>query len=124
VTVMLATDHVALYEAGEADAHGWRLPPPADAEPYWQGAGALQRSPGASDPAASAGGGHGPHDPAAYATAVLYLPADAMPLEGSLALIGDELFVLSQTRLVNDPAAPYHGGLTCWTATATEARGG
>ena len=65
MSLLLATDQVALYPPGKADPHGWVEP--GGPRPYWSGAGNLQLVAGASDPAAAAGGGHGPQDPAAEA---------------------------------------------------------
>lgn len=118
--LLLAADGVVLYPPGEADAHGWVLP---GTESYWAGSGNLQLQPGLSDPRAADRGGHGPYDPAAVQAGVLYLPPPVPLVEGSLAVIaGRGAFVLSQIRLVPDPADP-GGGIACWAATATAAPG-
>lgn len=116
MSVLIATDAVELYEPGEADATGWREPP-GDGPPYWYGAGSLQPNAGITDQAGSERGGHGPHDPAAINTAILFLPLDASPREGHTALIRGGSWVLSQVRLVTDPLGG--GALDCWLATAT-----
>jgi hypothetical protein len=116
VSLLLAADDVALYPPGKADAHGWVEP---GAAPYWCGTGNLQLAPGASDPAAAGGGGHGPADPAAAQGGVLYLPAGCGVWEGSTARIRGQWWALSQVRLVTDPA---HSGLDCVAATATGRR--
>ena len=114
MTVLLAADAVALYPPSEAaDAHGWVLPGTAAA---WSGLGSLQLVPGSSDPAAGDGGGHGPFDPAAVASGSLYLPLDAAPAEGDVAVIRGDSYVLSQVRLVVDPTG---GGIDCFVATVS-----
>jgi hypothetical protein len=117
VTVLLPTDHVALYPPAGLDGHGWRLPAGDAAEPYWQGEGALQLQPGVSDPRAADGGGRGPHGPARDAVGQLFLPGSLPELaDGYTARVRGETYVLSQTRRVLDPAG---GDLGCWAAQAT-----
>jgi hypothetical protein len=113
VTLLLALDQVELYPAGELDAHGWRQP---GTVPVWAGLGNLQQQPGHSDPQATAGGGHGPHDPRRDRVGVLYLPADAPLVDGITAEVNGQPWALSQTRIVRDPTG---GPLDCWAATAT-----
>lgn len=112
--ILLPTDDVELAPPAQLDEHGWRLP---GDEPYWTGRGNLQLAPGVSDPRAAAGGGRGPYGPARDLTGTLYLPADAAPVEGSVARVRGHVFVLSQVHLVIDPLYPA-GGITCWQATA------
>jgi len=114
MTLLLGRDTVTLYSPGVLDDHGWRTPTDLA---YWHGTGNLQLQPGVSDPRADRGGGHGPHGPARDLTGTLYLPADALPAEGSTALIRDRLFVLSQVRMVIDPVTD--DGIGCWCATTT-----
>jgi len=116
MTVLLDPAQVTLYDAGGADAHGWKLPPTS---PIWTGRGSLQAQPGATDALASAGGGHGPYDPRAGASAVLYLPADAPVADGLVASVGSQSFYLSASRFVTDPRGT--GDLDCWVANATSA---
>jgi hypothetical protein len=118
VSVMLASDRVALYPPGDLDAHGWREPPD-DTRPAWSGMGSLQLTAGLSDPRAAGGGGRGPHDPAAAGAGLLYLPPAAEPREGWTAVVRGEPYVLSQVRFVADPTGP---GLACWAATVTGRR--
>jgi hypothetical protein len=114
VTLLLATDIVELFgPTGSADAHGWAEP---GTDPAWSGAGNLQASAFPSDPRASDGGGHGPFDPAARPVALLFLPVDASPAEGTVAVVRGQTWALSQVRLVVDPTG---GGIDCWVATAT-----
>jgi hypothetical protein len=119
---MLAPDQVDLYPgSGQADAHGWALPP--EAEAAWSGQGNLQAQPGRSDARATDGGGHGPYEPGQSPSAVLLLPPEAEPQDGQVAMIRGRPWVLSQTRLVLDPlgeAALAPDALTCYAATATE----
>jgi hypothetical protein len=118
VTVLLATDQVALYPpSAAADGHGWELPP--DARPSWSGVGNLQLSPGPSDPRATEGGGAGPFSPGARQAGNLYLPPEAEPAEGSAVVIRGQVWVLSQVRYIKDPELG--GYLDCWASTATEA---
>lgn len=116
MTVLLPADEVTLYPPGGLDAHGWRLPPTPGTDPYWQGTGNLQLAAGISDPHGAAGGGRGPHGPARDLTGQLYVPAGFNLTEGSVAVIRDRVFVLSQARLVRDPAG---AGLDCQVATVT-----
>ena len=118
MTVLLATDQVALHTApGLADAHGWELPPADRAT--WTGTGNLQLSPGPSDPRATEGGGAGPFSPRAANAGNLYLPPEAQPTEGMAAVIRGQVWVLSQVRYIKDPELG--GYLDCWAMTATEA---
>lgn len=118
--LLLAADQVELYPPGEPDAHGWVLP---GTDRYWAGSGNLQLQPGLSDPRAADRGGHGPYDPAAVQAGVLYLPPPVPLVEGSLAVVeGRGAFVLSQIRIMPDPADP-GGGIACWAATATAVPG-
>ena len=114
MTVLLARDEVVLFAPGELDDHGWRLPSDYG---YWQGTGNLQLAAGPSEPRAAGGGGHGPHGPARDLAGVVFLPADALPAEGSTADIRGTRYVLSQVRMVLDPVTD--DGLSCWVATAT-----
>jgi hypothetical protein len=115
--LLLARDSIALYEPGAVDAHGWREPPPGDAEPLWAGLGNHQPQAGRSDPLAAEGGGRGPFEPARDAVANLYLPPEAGPLvDGMTAVIEGVPYVLSQTRRIDDPLDP--DDLTCWVAVA------
>jgi hypothetical protein len=118
VGVMLARDQVALYRPDGTDAHGWRIPD-ADAAPVWCGAGNLQLAAGPSDPRAADAGGHGPFEPAARTTGALYLPPEARPAEGTIAVVRGQAFALSSVREVHDPA-DLAGYLDCWAATVTE----
>lgn len=116
-SVLLATDTIACYPPSQnTDSHGWRLPDLTDQ--YWTGAGALQLRAGVSDPMAADGGGHGPYDPAYDEVGDVYLPAEAglTVLEGTSIECRGRWYVLSQVRLVADPAGL---GLACWVATAT-----
>jgi hypothetical protein len=114
VTLLLAADTVELYApAGTADAHGWADPGTTSA---WTGPGNLQMSGFPSDPRAEGPGGHGPFDPAAIPTGVLFLPVDASPAEGTVAQVRGQSWALSQVRLVVDPTG---GGIDCWVALAT-----
>lgn len=113
MTLLLATDDVELYRPDGADEHGWTEP---SARPYWRGRGNLQLAQGPSDPRASQGGGHGPYSPAADELGLLYLPADVELVDGTAARIRDQMFVLSQARLILDPAGT---GLDLQMATAT-----
>lgn len=116
--LLLAADQVVLYPpGGDADGHGWAEP---GAGPYWAGTGNLQLAAGASDPRAAEGGGHGPYAPAAGQAGQLFLPPSVPLAEGSLAVIRGKAWVLSQVRLVADPADPA-GGIACQSATVTEA---
>jgi hypothetical protein len=118
VTVLLATDQVALYPPSSvSDEHGWELPP--EARPAWSGVGNLQLSPGPSDPRATEGGGAGPFRPRAANAGNLYLPPEAEPQEGMAAVIRGQVWVLSQVRYIKDPELG--GYLDCWASTATEA---
>lgn len=117
MSLLLATDQVALYPPGKADPHGWVEP--GGPRPYWTGAGNLQLAAGASDPAAAGGGGHGPQDPAAAQGGTLYLPPDTGVWEGSTALVRGQWWALSQVRAVSDPTG---SGLDCVAATATGRR--
>jgi hypothetical protein len=123
VSVMLARDTVALYRPGGTDAHGWRDGPPEDARPCWCGPGNLQLGAGPSDPRAADAGGHGPFDPAARMAGALYLPPEARPAEGDVAVARGQPWVLSAVREVHDPA-DLAGFLDCWAATVTEVRDG
>jgi len=114
VSLLLAPDVVALYPGGGSDSHGWALPD--NAAPVWEGPGNLQPVPGRSDAGAADGGGHGPYDPAHGAAAVIYLPPDAPVADGIAAVVRGQGWVLSQARLIEDPAGM---DLTCWVATAT-----
>jgi hypothetical protein len=116
VTVLLGHELVELYPPGEADAHGWTEP---GDRPAWCGVGNLQLGPGASDPQAADGGGHGPQAPAAAATGTMYLPPDCGAVEGSTARARGQWWALSQLRVVADPADT---GLDCLVATATGRR--
>jgi hypothetical protein len=116
VSLLIGRDPVALYPAGGADSHGWVLP---GARPVWEGIGNLQAGPGRSDPRAADGGGHGPQDPAAIPSAVLYLPPEAPLVDGMTAEIAGRRYAVSQARIVNDPRPT--GELDCWAATATAA---
>jgi hypothetical protein len=118
VSLVLATDLVELIPPAGVDEHGWRLP---GADPVWAGAGNFQPAPGPSDPRATAGGGHGPNDPAAVPTGTLYLPPESGAAEGWSALIRGRMWALSAVRLVVDPTG---GALDCLAATATAARNG
>jgi hypothetical protein len=114
VTVLLAVDAVELFgPTGSADAHGWAEP---GTDPAWTGVGNLQVSAFPSDPRAADAGGHGPFDPATRPTGSLFLPVDASPAEGQVALVRGQSWALSQVRLVVDPSG---GGVDCWVATAT-----
>jgi hypothetical protein len=114
VTLLLATDPVELYPAeDQADAHGWALPGTA---PGWTGAGNLQLSAGTSDPRAADPGGRGPFDPAAVEAGSLFLPIDAAPADGMVAVIRGRAFVVSNVRLVVDPTG---GGVDCYVAAVT-----
>jgi hypothetical protein len=115
--LLLDPDPVALYEPAGEDGHGWALP--GDGPPVWSGRGNLQPAPGGTDRTAADGGGHGPHDPAAHPSAVLYLPPAAPVAEGMVAEVGGRLWALSQVRRVTDPRGL--DDLDCWTATATGA---
>lgn len=115
MTLLLATDQVALYPAGNApDSHGWEQP---GTTPAWTGTGNLQAQAGRSDSRAADGGGHGPYDPRTGAAALLLLPPDAPVADGMTALVRGEPYALSQVRLITDPTGT--GGLDCWAATAT-----
>lgn len=116
MTIMLATDEIALYPPGEIAEDGWREP---GTRPSWVGAGALQLGAGRSDPRAADGGGHGPHGPAAGESGLLFLPLDACPGDGYTAEVRGARWVLSQVRMVRDPAA---SGLDCWMALVTGPR--
>jgi len=113
----LAADEVTLHPPGDLDEHGWRNPDDFPV-PAWTGTGNLQLAPGVSDPRAAAGGGHGPHGPARDETGTLYLPADAPAADGWTAQVRGRVFVLSQVRLITDPASP-GGGIACQAATVT-----
>jgi len=118
VSLILAPEEVTLYPAGELDGHGWREP---GAVPGWCGPGNLQLSAGMSDPRAAGGGGRGPHEPAAAAAGILYLPPGAEPAEGMTAVVRGAAYVLSQVRFMADPNDP-DGFLSCWVATVTGRR--
>ena len=117
MSLLLAADEVTLYPPSvDTDEHGWRLPDTS--APYWSGLGNLQLQPGVSVPTAADGGGRGPYGPARDQLGVLFLPASIPALfEGSTAVVGARTYVLSQTRVVNDPLDG--ATLTCWAATAT-----
>lgn len=120
MTLMLATDQVALYRPdGSSDAHGWAEP--GSSPPRWCGTGNLQLAPADSDPLASGGGGRGPHAPAAVPGGNLFLPLSAEPAEGDTAVIRGQPWTLSQVRYVADPVGT---GLDCWAAIATGPRDG
>lgn len=109
MTVLLPTDTVELYPPGTAtDEHGWSLP---TSGATWTGPGSLQLDPGVSNPRADdrggrklPGGGSGPFGPAVIEHGTLYLPADADAHDGGTAIIRGEGWVLSNVRLVVDPA--------------------
>lgn len=113
MSLLLATDPVELYPAGDQDELGWTEP---GTQPSWCGAGNLQLGPGVSDPQATVGGGTGPHAPGGAQSGVLFLPLNACPREGWSAVIRGERWVLSQVRLVTDPTG---GQLDCWLATVS-----
>ncbi len=118
MSLLLAADDVVLYPPStDMDEHGWRLPD--EATSYWTGVGNLQLGPGLSNPLAASGGGRGPYGPARDDVGNLFLPSDVALLEGSTAVVRGRSYVLSQVRLVADPAEGLEGPLTCWTATAT-----
>lgn len=118
MSLMLAADVVELFAASStSDEHGWALP--ETSELLWTGLGNLQLGPGASDPRASDLGGHGPFDPAASEAGVLFLPADVTPADGMVAVVRDQMWVLSQVRRVIDPSG-VDGALTCWQAAVEE----
>jgi hypothetical protein len=115
VTVLLTPDAVALYARGELqDEHGWHLPA-ADEPPKWEGRGNLQLNMGDSQPRMDAGGGRGPFGPAFDSVGQLYLPDDAVPEEGQIALIRSRYFVLSNVRYITDPLG---GDIGCWLTQA------
>lgn len=116
MAVILAPDAVELFAPGGMDPHGWRLP--GDLAATWRGRGSLQLAQAASDPRATAGGGHGPHDPRSSAGGTLFLPAEAEPRNGMTALVRGGAFVLSAVRYLPDPIG---SGLDCYVAAVTEA---
>lgn len=118
MTVLLAADAVELYPPGGTDAHGWQLA--GDAKPSWRGMGSLQLTGGLSYPGANDPGGHGPHAPARIEAGNLFLPSEARPAEGMVALIRGQRFVLSLVRMLVDPTDPT-GGIGCWAAAVQEA---
>jgi hypothetical protein len=111
VSVMLATDQVALYPAQGTDSHGWGLP---GAEPTWCGPGSLQLGPGRSEPGPGTGG---PWAPAAAESGQLYLPAEAQLADGCTAVVRGRVYTVSQVRLIPDPTS---GGLDCQQAAVSE----
>jgi hypothetical protein len=116
VTVLLAADAVELYPPDPAadDAHGWVAQP--GAAPSWSGMGSLQLGPGTSDPRAADRGGAGPFAPAAVEIGSLFLPVDAAPAEGTVAVVRGRPFALANVRLVVDPTG---GGIDCYVAAAS-----
>jgi len=121
VSLLLASDPVELYEAGDLDSHGWREEAGPSARRVWAGMGSLQLLTGESDARAADGGGHGPHDPARTDDGNLFLPADAGPVEGMAARIRGEVYSLAHVRLVTDPLSD---DLTCFAATVRTIRHG
>lgn len=116
VTLLLAPDHVLLYQRSDlGDAHGWGLP---GADAAWEGDGNLQQQAGRSDVQANDGGGHGPYDPAYGGTGTLYLPEDAPAEEGMAAVCQGRRWYLSQVRPVLDPLG---NGSGCLVASVTTA---
>ena len=114
MTLLLAADSVELYRPSDsADEHGWALP---GTLPAWSGPGNLQMSGFPSDPRAEATGGHGPFAPASQPSGALFLPLDASPSDGQVAVVRGQSWALSQVRLVVDPTG---GGVDCWIALAT-----
>jgi hypothetical protein len=114
MSVLLASDQIELYPAGELDSHGWREEPGPGTRAAWTGLGSLQLITGESDARAADAGGHGPYDPARVVDGNLFLPVGAEPVEGMTARIRGELYVLAHVRLVTDPVSD---SLTCWAAT-------
>lgn len=115
MSVLLATDDVELYPAsGAGDSHGWVEQPTEP--PSWAGRGALQLGAGTSDPRAAEGGGAGPFAPTVVAAGVLYLPPDAAPADGMVAVIRGASWVLAQVRYVPDPIG---GSLDCYVASVS-----
>ena len=121
MSLLLASDEVELYAAGELDSHGWREEAGPSARRVWAGMGSLQLLTGESDARAAEGGGHGPHDPARAEDGNLFLPRDAAPVEGMAARIRGEVYTLAHVRLVTDPTSD---NLTCFAATVRAIRHG
>jgi hypothetical protein len=117
MSVLLAVDQVDLYppDTSAQDSHGWVDPGPAP--PTWTGLGSLQLTAGVSDPRAAEGGGFGPFSPGAVELGTLYLPPEASPVEGTVAVVRSRMFVLGKVRLVPDPTGS--GMLDCWAAAAS-----
>lgn len=116
MTVLLPTDDLALYERGEADAHGW-VRPPADSEPFWTGTGSLQLAGGVAAVDAASGGGSGPFAPAHDQTGTLYLPLGTGARDGTQLRARDRVYVLAQVRDIPDPSG---GDAGCTVADVTE----
>ena len=116
MTVLLTPDPVELFAPGHMDAHGWRSP--GDLAADWRGRGSLQLVQAPGDPRATAGGGHGPHEPREIAAGTLFLPTEAEPRAGMTAIVRGSAFVLLGVRYVPDPVG---SGLDCYAATVSEA---
>jgi hypothetical protein len=117
MSLLLAVDQTDLYPPDLAvqDSHGWVEPGPAP--PAWSGLCSLQLVAGVADPRAAEGGGSGPFSPGAVELGTLYLPPEASPVEGTVAVVRGRMFVLGQVRLVLDPTGD--GLLDCWVAAAS-----
>lgn len=114
MAVMLATDELELWPAGDDDAHGWTA---AGARPAWTGRGSLQLTPGLVDVGASVRGGSGPNNPAGAELGRVILPPDAPAVDGMGLEARGRRYVLSQVYNVADPAG---AGLDVVVATVSE----
>lgn len=114
MAVMLATDELELWPAGDDDAHGWTVD---GARPTWTGRGSLQLNPGLVAVDAMVGGGSGPNSPAGAKLGRVILPPDAPAVDGMGLGARGRRYVLSQVYNVADPAG---AGLEVVVATVSE----